>query len=194
MGRSKALAFVILNLGGVAGLLASCGSTPYPIDARKIGEYRWDEGCLIHRPCKGPFYDLPPCPRDIKTSILPVAAALPPGIEIPVRVAGRLQFGEGGVTMRGCGAGWAYQWDAPEHCCNKSWLETILVGERSPSFELPNLGCQGDESRVCCNVVAAGQRVVATGVMRLLTSGVERRWAFRGGVEICALPASAAKQ
>jgi hypothetical protein len=70
-----------------------------------------------------------------------------------------------------------------QSCCNHDWIKAILVGEDGSGVELPNIGCFGDESRLCCNVDVKGQMVVATGVMR--TAG--QSWFFRDEVTLCAL-------
>jgi hypothetical protein len=50
---------------------------------------------------------------------------------------------------------------------------------------LPNIGCLGDDPRLCCNVNATGQPVVATGKVRLLGQGAEQRGHFVGDVTLC---------
>jgi hypothetical protein len=66
-------------------------------------------------------------------------------------------------------------------------METILVGKEGSEFELPHIGCFGDESRMCCNVLITSQVVVATGVMELRSLGDERGWFFQDKVRLCVL-------
>ena len=59
------------------------------------------------------------------------------------------------------------------------------------TFGLPNVGCFGDESRLCCNVPFKGQKVVATGMMKVVAWNEARveswTWVFRDQVTLCAL-------
>jgi hypothetical protein len=75
-------------------------------------------------------------------------------------------------------------------CCVLLQQLAILVGEDASKFRLPGIGCFGDKSRMCCNVTAKGQMVVATGPMRLELSG----WVFQREVKLCTLqPGSATR-
>jgi hypothetical protein len=100
-------------------------------------------------------------------------------------IAGRLQFGQGFYTVKGCVPSWR------QHCCNQGAKEAVLIVEDGSSLALPNVGCFGDESRLCCNVPVKEERVVATGVMQVKAwseTRVDRwRWVFQDEVTLCAL-------
>ena len=100
-------------------------------------------------------------------------------------VAGRLQIGENICTLARCASSWR------QHCCNHCWKQAILVIENGSKFELPKVGCFGDESRLCCNVSVKEQRVVATGVMQVEARIEDRvvvwHWSFQDEVTLCAL-------
>jgi hypothetical protein len=69
--------------------------------------------------------------------------------------------------------------------------QAILFVADGLTFDLPKVGCFGDESRLCCNVHFKGQMVVATGVMLVEAWSETRvdswRWYFRDQVTLCAL-------
>jgi hypothetical protein len=188
LARSAArLVSVTRSFQGVAPLLtltfAIFGLSPcaswsrqVAIDTKPYVGRFWAENCLIHRPCEVLVSPLPPCPREMKTSILPIPTTLP-GSKTPLSIAGRLQLGGGGSHLKGC------PFSEDLACCNQDSNEAILVGEDGERFGLPHIGCFGDESRLCCNVDVKGQMVVATGVMRL----AGQSWFFRDEVTLCAL-------
>jgi hypothetical protein len=113
-------------------------------------------------------------------------------------IAGRLRFDEVIDPLTACYG--ETPWEPPGDkrwveteapCCDSLENGTLLVGEDGSKFELPTLGCYGDESRMCCNVDAKGQRVVATGLIeRVDRSDHHKGWAFQGQVTLCTLPAS----
>ena len=50
----------------------------------------------------------------------------------------------------------------PRTCCN-GVTQSVVLGEPPHALALDGLVCRGDESRLCCNVVARGQPVIASG-------------------------------
>jgi hypothetical protein len=73
-------------------------------------------------------------------------------------------------------------------CCNSTSKQALLADENGlGSALLPNLGCFGDESRLCCNVIAVGQHVVARGLVRVENVGAAQRAYFKDTVSLCAL-------
>jgi hypothetical protein len=121
----------------------------------------------------------------MKTSIVSVPLAFPEddGREVTLRVAGRLfQDQEIESTVVACTSA-----TAEALCCNRTSLQVHLAAEPGVAYRLPNLGCFGDESRLCCNIIVTGQKVVATGVASLKTQGTERRAIFKGSIALCAL-------
>jgi hypothetical protein len=51
-----------------------------------------------------------------------------------------------------------------QRCCNGCGIG-VVVGDPSHAIKLDGLGCHGDESRLCCDVPAFGQSVVAAGTL-----------------------------
>lgn len=143
------------------------------IDSHRDPAEAWPKECLIHRPCqdiKAP----PRCPRDMKLSTFPVTPAPSEDSDPTLSIAGRLTLPEDrGQTVAAC------------PCCNEASRWAALIGDNGFASRLPNIGCFGDDSRLCCNVSATGQRVVATGKVRLLGQGAEQRGYFVGEVTLC---------
>ena len=50
-------------------------------------------------------------------------------------------------------------------CCN-GVEKNVVLGERPHALTLDGLSCRGDESRLCCNVIARGQSVIVSGTLR----------------------------
>jgi len=109
------------------------------------------------------------------------------GEMLAVRGALALTFG---ITPgRGC----RYQRDDVHVCCESVRAPALVVsgsappGEAMPrGVELKRLGCEGDESRLCCDVPAHGQRVIAAGRLAesRLPSAQGIRWSLTD-VELC---------
>jgi len=144
----------------------------------------WNPRCQIHRPCEA-IKPLQPCPAEMKTSVVPVPIAFPEdeGNDVILSVAGRL-FQDQTIesTAKACSSATAEQL-----CCNRTSQEAHLAGEPGIGFKLPKLGCFGDESRLCCNIIVTGQRVVATGIATIEGQGAGQRAFFKGSVTLCAL-------
>lgn len=78
---------------------------------------------------------------------------------------------DGAITsMVYCGKG---------QCCNGTRANLVLAGPPY-DLELHGLGCGGDESRLCCELNALGEEVIATGTMSY-SSGALRL----GSPELC---------
>lgn len=142
----------------------------------------WAEMCLIHRPCER-ISPLPLCPRDMRITSLPGSNTSPEdNSEMVFSVAGRLlEDRHIESTAVACSSA-----SGEQPCCNHTSKEAILAGENEFSIRLPNVGCFGDESRLCCNVIVTGQRVVATGLAKFDGQGGGQRAFFTGSVELCA--------
>lgn len=85
-----------------------------------------------------------------------------------------------GSTQQGC---------EPGVCCHHTWQSVLLLGEAGERYELPDLGCFGDDSRLCCNVIAEEQEVVVTGTVRLTGEGAAQELSFLSVATLCALEA-----
>jgi hypothetical protein len=114
--------------------------------------------CRVHSPCK-PFVPLGQCPKDIRPiDASELAAFVPAALGERLSVRGRLGIGPGISTNGKC------RQDAGDlkNCCNAKSLR-VFVGGIPDGARLEGMTCGGDESRVCCEVPAFGQVVVATG-------------------------------
>lgn len=150
----------------------------------------WDSGCRIHRPCARDWSKPPRCGS--MPAAVPWASALPdagvPG-GVAVSVSGKLFAGPVGMTGGACFHGDLLTGVPAEPnttaCCNDAWAPIVLVSGDVP-LRLEGLACRGDDSRSCCNVVAEGQSVVATGTLVWIDEHDEPAWMLRDPV-LCAL-------
>ena len=136
---------------------------PAPVDSPGSGK-PWGTSCLIRRSCERVARSIPACPAGTNGLSVEAAASLPADGRI-VSVQGPLQLGDSWTTLVGCSESDPVTGKPREvaACCN-TVTRTIVVGEgRAKGVRLDGLRCIGDESRVCCDLVASGQMVVATG-------------------------------
>jgi hypothetical protein len=115
----------------------------------------WQAECRVHRACPR-TQALPSCSEPL-VALDSIAANELGGR--PVILRGELSLGLGFETLVACSS---KQHARP--CCNGASRPAILTVSGT-ALELSGLGCGGDESRVCCNVPAFGQRVVASGYL-----------------------------
>ncbi|MEO8903587.1 MAG: hypothetical protein ABI627_18865 [Polyangiaceae bacterium] len=138
----------------------------------------WAAECRIRRPCKEKAAPLEPCEpgKAARAWADFVATALDFQDQV-IDVSGRFEVSAGFFsTGVGCAKG---------ICCNSVSVGTELYLEQQ-SLRLEGFGCGGDESRLCCNVLAAGQQVVAHGRLIKFSSMPRPAWTLRD-VSICAL-------
>ncbi len=113
--------------------------------------------CFVHRPCYQKR-SLAACATGAAALARPWPALRGDGLTglegRPTRVSGTLRAGSGYRTAVGC----------DDDCCNSSG-GPMVVGEETNGLVLDGLGCFGDESRRCCDIVP-GQRVIAEGKLR----------------------------
>ena len=158
-----------------------------PIRARKVGKFAvidergpWDRMCLIHRACKHQKLEpLRPC--EVGQTARPWADFVAGAIDFDgkdVEVSGRLEFQSGFFsTAVQCGKG---------VCCNSYQKGVVLDGEPN-GLVLENFGCAGDESRLCCNVLATGQAVIVRGTLVNTRPAPSLAWSLKS-VFVCGLP------
>ena len=137
----------------------------------------WASNCQARRACPtaralGPC--APGLPRPVDVETLADAAPVAEGETLAVR--GPLGLAIRMSTARGC-----RQDSGDVRCCQHVGL-SAFVGSPPRAVKLAGLGCDGDESRLCCDVPAFGERVVAVGRLvpehdpAAVASGV--RWAL----------------
>lgn len=136
------------------GMVGACARTQPGVFDRSAGVLSdWDSECRVYRPCEG-MEPLRPCPQDAETRSAP-------------SVTGRITFQPRECTLVACGQ------SPPRHCFNSCAQYLALLADDGTELNLPEMGCTGDESRVCCKIaVSEGQRVRVT---------------FQNGFHICAL-------
>ncbi len=124
----------------------------------------WAEGCMIHRPC-APLPALGRCSPNLAPVDASTIDSAPPGrLGEPLAVRGPLTLLPIWTTEVLC-----RPQNGVRGCCNSRGAEA-MIGAFPHALALSDLGCGGDDSRLCCNVPAFGRTVVAVG--KLTRSGV----------------------
>ena len=162
--------------------------TPGVIDT-PANDRLWEKGCLIRHACRRVARNIPPCPAGITALTVQEVQALP-GDGRMVSVRGPLNYGQFATTAMACLVNRLPKRE-PRVCCNHTWGQ-ILIGE-GPSDELAiflrGVGCSGDESRLCCDLVVRGQQVVVTGELHENHDafGKPSRYSLGEGAKVCEL-------
>lgn len=115
----------------------------------------WPSHCRAHQDCPL-FAALPRCSADLHVMEAGELGASPPtrvGERLAVR--GELVVGDGPGNLGLC----------TRRCC-WGYMTPVFVGRPPRAILLADVQCKGDESRVCCDVPAFGQSVVAVGVLQ----------------------------
>ena len=127
--------------------------------------------CMSERGCPSPA-PIEPCPAGLDATPLDVVmASAADHVGSAMRVRGPLRPGAGFCTLLWCG----------DACCNKCSQSLALGREddlrakdyarkQRTTIQLrgERVECSGDESRVCCDVEASGQEVIASGTLKLV--------------------------
>ncbi len=147
----------------------------------------WGRSCLIHRKCNILVEALHPCPagaRGQAWSELSGSQVKPIGKRVSVRgpltvgpvrdtlsVCSELDDTTGKrLPLRGC-------------CANSAGAEVGVAG--TPPLRLQGFSCRGDDSRLCCNVSARGQTVIATGELADDPEMGSGHYRLTGNVRLC---------
>ncbi|HET7540986.1 MAG TPA: hypothetical protein VFK05_13980 [Polyangiaceae bacterium] len=163
---------------------ATSAPSPPRMRARKMDQYAvvdesgsWTPQCLIHRKCTTKATPLERC-ESSKTA-RPWAEFIAHALDFEdqvVDLSGRLEFSDAFFsTSVQCSKG---------TCCNKYRVGAELYAEQK-ALPLEGFGCTGDESRLCCSVLATGQEVIVHGRLVKFTS-IPLRWEL-DDVSICEL-------
>jgi hypothetical protein len=179
------LASAIMALG-----MAACSHDGVK-DGRRRFHRQWAEGCQINAPCE-PIRPLSRCSSESVAFISrPNTPAFGEDTAIG-SVLGTVQFsalyadGSMSCTDMACETVSKELRKSWKFCCNKCMKEAALLRENGTEVALPDFGCFGDVSQMCCNIDIKGQKVIATGLLRYV--GEDRRSAiFEGPVELCGL-------
>lgn len=134
---------------------------PPPLLARRIGRGAgldtpapsWNAQCAIHRPCAATRV-IPHCDAGAAATSWSELGARAARTGSTVAVLGRLVATGNSLQTA--------QWCPPGVCCHRVELPIVLAGPPN-ELELARLACRGDESRSCCDALADGRMVVATG-------------------------------
>ena len=138
----------------------------------------WGYNCSIHHPCYAKR-QLPPCPQTARAAEVPQWSQLLPNagklVGSRVSVRGALGVGPSVRTLAKCAG-------PDSSCCNrrKPRLSVDQV------VSLLNFACEGDESRVCCDI-ATNTSVIATGLLKRADHGIgteTNEWVL-DSAEIC---------
>ena len=168
---------------------------PAPIDS-PAGKYPWGESCQIHRPCDVVARAIPACPAGAHGISAEAADALP-AAGATVSVQGSLRAGGGHNKLMSCREVDPVT-QKPRNdvmaCCNAGWCEVVVGDEGKKQIPLDGVRCVGDESRLCCDVVARGQLVIVTGTLVPNRDAHWDRSPYKlGNAQICSVGAAAAK-
>ncbi len=115
----------------------------------------WDDGCLARRGCPSPAKVLRHCAEGTQAeSWSEMAAHADQRVAQKIVVRGKLVLQGQLTTAQGC--------PTPLVCCNGASSDVVLDSPVA-TLQLGGLGCEGDDSQLCCDVLAHGQWVVASG-------------------------------
>jgi hypothetical protein len=115
----------------------------------------WAPECAIHRACAVAPKALELCAPELDAEAWGTLAGKAEHFTDPqVAVNGQLMMADSAFsTAVGC---------KPGQCCNGRRAKMVLAGPPY-DLELAGLGCDGDESRLCCALSARGEQVIARG-------------------------------
>jgi len=156
-----------------------------PVRARKVGKFAvidqrgpWYPPCRIHRACKEKADPLKPCQAGQKARAwADFAAGAIDFKDRDVELSGRFELERDFFSSAvQCGEG---------VCCNHVEKAVVLDGEPN-GLVLERFGCSGDESRLCCNVIATGQAVIVRGTLVNTRPVPPLTWKLTG-VSVCEL-------
>jgi hypothetical protein len=136
----------------------------------------WNASCLVHRACPVKERPIPTCEKDKAApswSVLQISADSQIGKTVEVK-------GELGIAPVQANSNSKC---APDTCCHALRMAITLDG-RPLGLPLAGLGCSGDDSKLCCNVPANGQSVIAHGRLAKAPAGGVAKWQLED-VSLC---------
>jgi hypothetical protein len=178
---------LLLALAGFGlGLSISCAAHEKAAVDASPGLFRaWGEECRIHHPCPRKRA-LPLCPKD-KATTPPSPPAPAPGNVRSYAIAGRLYFEPLETTTMSCERRF---WTSD--CCNDVYKTAVLISDDGARRLLIDVGCSGDDSRLCCDIEPRGQKLMATFDARFECSDETGicQWSDPNLADLCEIPSA----
>ena len=171
---SASAAFAIVMIVGAGSILAlerlprpPTNPNPVAVDllAREPGK-PWPASCLVHRTCGVVAQRLATCAPGTSSRPWTEIAARPDRlVGTTVSIRGPLVLGPLQIAGILCTEVDAKTGKPIPTCCpdQSTTAAQIFIGVSTARLGIPGHGCQGDASRLCCNVDSLGKVVVATG-------------------------------
>ena len=141
----------------------NASATAAVVDADPPPNVSWAESCRIRQACREAPPTLPTCPPGTPgepwTALAPKASAF---AGQTVRVRGTLSVGPLDARSIADDRELGAPPCRPGECCQSNF-RLVILGGAEETLHLLGLACAGDDSRLCCNALALGQTVIATG-------------------------------
>jgi hypothetical protein len=195
---SAGAAFAIVVIVGGGWILAferlppPANLNPAAIDLPKREPGKpWPASCLVHRTCAVVARKVVACARGTASRPWTDIAAAPARLAgTTVSVRGPLVLGPLQIAGVLCTELDAKTGKPTPTCCPQSTTAAqIFIGDSAARLAILGQRCEGDASRLCCNVDSLGKVVVATGRLEAVTGkdplvGLAQ-WKLAGDLALC---------
>jgi hypothetical protein len=195
-----AAAFAIVMIVGAGAILAferlpptSGNPNPAPVDLpRRDPRKAWPASCLVHRTCGVVARKIAACARGTTSRPWTEIAAAPLRLAgTTVSVRGPLVLGPLQIAGVLCTELDAKTGKPIPTCCPppSTTAAQIVIGDSAARLAIAGQRCEGDASRLCCNVDSLGKVVVATGRLEAVTGkdplAALAQWKLAGDPVLC---------